>query len=126
MTDTAPRMAPTDDVERHVPLTNLAFLILLALADRDLHGYALIKEIDSRSGGYTKLRSGTLYAAMRRLDAAGLVCESGERPAPDQDDQRRRYYGITELGLAVVRAEANRLAGLVDAAQAKDLVGEEA
>jgi len=117
-------MTPSDDVERHVPLTNLAFLILLALADQDLHGYALIKEIDARSGGYTKLRSGTLYAAMRRLDAAGLVCESGERPAPDQDDQRRRYYGITELGLAVVRAEANRLAALLDAAQSKNLVGE--
>ena len=124
MTNATRPMTPSDDVERHVPLTNLAFLILLALADQDLHGYALIKEIDARSGGYTKLRSGTLYAAMRRLDAAGLVCESGERPAPDQDDQRRRYYGITELGLAVVRAEANRLAALLDAAQGKNLVGE--
>jgi DNA-binding PadR family transcriptional regulator len=113
-----------DNVTRHVPLTNLAFLILLALADRDLHGYALIKEIDERSGGYTKLRSGTLYAAMRRLDSAGLVYESGERPAPDRDDQRRRYYGITELGLAVVRAEANRLASLVNAASHKNLIGE--
>ncbi len=121
---TTPSRAAADDVDRHVPLTNLAFLILLALADQDLHGYALIKEIDARSGGYTKLRSGTLYAAMRRLDAAGLVCESGERPAPDQDDQRRRYYGITELGLAVVRAEANRLAGLLNAAESKNLVGE--
>ena len=124
MTDTDPFTTPSGDVERHVPLTNLAFLILLALADQDLHGYALIKEIDARSGDYTKLRSGTLYAAMRRLDGAGLVCESGERPAPDQDDQRRRYYGITELGLAVVRAEANRLAGLLNAAHDKNLVGE--
>ena len=124
MADAARPVAEPEDVGKHVPLTHLAFLILLALADRDLHGYALIKEIDARSGGLTKLRSGTLYAAMRRLDAAGLVCESGERPAPDQDDQRRRYYGITELGLAVVRAEANRLAGLLDAAQAKNLVGE--
>ncbi len=126
MTDQAPHKAPPGDVKQHVPLTNLAFLILLALADQDLHGYALIKEIDTRSGGYTKLRSGTLYAAIRRLDAAGLVCESGERPAPDQDDQRRRYYGITELGLAVVRAEANRLASLLNAAQSKNLVGERA
>lgn len=124
MTEPTRSKQPSDKVERHVPLTNLAFLILLALADCDLHGYALIREIDARSGSSTKLRSGTLYAAMRRLDSAGLVCESGERPAPDRDDQRRRYYGITELGLAVVRAEASRLAGLVDAASHKNLVGE--
>lgn len=126
MPDTNSRVLRSDDVGEHLPLTNLAFAILLALADRDLHGYALIKEIDAHSGGYGKLRSGTLYSAMRRLDAAGLIHESGERPTPDRDDQRRRYYGITELGLAVVRAEATRLAGLLDEAQSKNLVGERA
>ena len=105
-----------------LPLTNLAFNILVALGNDDRHGYAIIKEIEQRSEGTMTVRSGTLYTALRRLQDAGLVEESGNRPAPDRDDQRRRYYRITELGREVVALEVGRLATLIDAARDKDLL----
>ena len=81
----------------HIPLTNLAFHILLALADEPRHGYAIIQDIEERTDGAMRLRSGTLYTAFQRLEQAGLIAEAGRRPAPDRDDQRRRYYEITRL-----------------------------
>jgi DNA-binding PadR family transcriptional regulator len=105
-----------------LPLTNLAFNILVALGNDDRHGYAIIKEIEERSAGTMTVRSGTLYTALQRLHTAGLVQESGERPAPDRDDQRRRYYCITELGREVVSLEATRLSALIDAARDKQLI----
>ena len=96
-----------------LPLTNLALNILVALGNDDRHGYAIIKEIEQRSEGTMTVRSGTLYTALRRLQDAGLVEESGNRPAPDRDDQRRRYYRITELGREVVALEVGRLATLI-------------
>ena len=118
-----PQTDGPEDVARQLPLTDLAFNILLSLADRDLHGYALISEINERAPGGPRLRSGTLYAALRRLETVGLLRESGHRPAPDQDDRRRRYYEILPLGLTVLRAEVDRLRGLLGVAQSKRLFG---
>lgn len=116
----------TDSAAPHpagfLPLTNLVFNILVALGNEDRHGYAIIKEIEERSEGALTVRSGTLYTALQRLQDTGLVEESGERPAPDRDDQRRRYYRITELGREVVALEVARLSSLIDAARDKDLV----
>lgn len=105
-----------------LPLTNLAFNMLVALGNEDRHGYAIIKEIEERSGGTLTVRSGTLYTALQRLQEGGLVEESGERPAPDRDDKRRRYYRITDLGRAVVALEVERLGTLIEAARDKELV----
>lgn len=105
-----------------LPLTNLAFHILVALGNQDRHGYAIIKEIEQRSEGSMTVRSGTLYTALQRLQDAGLLEESGERPAPDRDDRRRRYYRITDLGREVIALEAARLTSLIDAARTKNLI----
>lgn len=105
-----------------LPLTNLAFNVLIALGNEDRHGYAIIKEIEERSEGTLTVRSGTLYTALQRLQESGLVEESGDRPAPDRDDKRRRYYRITELGRDVVGLEVERLGTLIDAARDKQLV----
>jgi len=93
------------------------FHILLALADRDLHGYAIIQDIAARTGGEVSLTASTLYAALRRLLEEEFIEELDERP--DQDDLRRRYYRITKAGRAAGRAEAARLAALTDMARDK-------
>src|SRR5215467_15612476 len=101
------------------PLQPAALHILLALARGERHGYALIGDVDELSDGSIKLGPGTLYGTIKRLLAEGLVEESEERPDPELDDQRRRYYRMTALGRKVVRAEAQRLAGAVSAARGK-------
>ena len=83
--------------------------VLLALADEQRHGYGIIREVDTRTDGLIKLRTGTLYILLQRLVAHGLIEESDERPDPDTDDERRRYHAITSLGRAVLRAEARCL-----------------
>lgn len=105
-----------------LPLTDLAFSILLALADTEMHGYALIKDLRGRTGRES-LRTGTVYAALARLQDEGLVEEVGDRPG-DADDQRRRYYGLTPAGRRAARAEARRLSELVALARAKQLLGD--
>jgi DNA-binding PadR family transcriptional regulator len=100
------------------------FHILLALADGELHGYAIMQDVAQRSDGAVRLGPGTLYGALKRLLAARLVEESGERAAPERDDERRRYYRLTSLGVAVARAEARRLDTIVRAARRKRLIGE--
>ena len=109
------------DASHLLPLTDLAFNILVALTDRELHGYALIKELRSRTGR-AKLRTGTVYAAFARLQDDGLVAESGDRPAADQDDGRRRYYRVTALGHGAARTDARRLHEILGIARAKDLL----
>ena len=99
------------------------FHILLALADGELHGYAIMKGVAARSEGTVRLGPGTLYTALKRLLEAGLVEEGGERPDRERDDERRRYYRLTHLGLLVARAEARRLDALVRAARRKKLIG---
>lgn len=104
-------------------MTPAAFQILLALADAERHGYAIMREVADRSAGTVKLGPGTLYGTLKRLLDEGLVAESDERADPALDDERRRYYRITEPGLAQLTAEARRLQELVRSAQRKNLIG---
>lgn len=112
-----------DSTERRapVPLTDLAFNILLTLEGAELHGYGLLKELRSRTGRQ-RLRTGTVYAALARLQDEGLVEEVSDRAAAESEDDRRRYYRVTKLGDAAARAEAARLLELVGLARAKDLL----
>ena len=105
-----------------LPLTPAGFHILLALADGEKHGYAIMQEVAKRSQGKVRLGPGTLYGSIKRMLSEGLIVESDERPDPEMDDERRRYYRLTEFGQRVAEAEAERLAGLVDAARAKMLL----
>jgi DNA-binding PadR family transcriptional regulator len=94
----------------------------MALADNDLHGYAIIQDVAARTRGEVKLSAGTLYRSIQRMLEGGLIEETRDRPAPELDDERRRYYRITSLGTTVARAEARRLAGLVKLARASGFV----
>jgi DNA-binding PadR family transcriptional regulator len=94
------------------------FHILIALADDDRHGYAVIQEVARRTGGEVTLSPGTLYRTIQRLLEQGLIEETSERPAPELDDERRRYYRITLRGRAAARAEARRLQRMVELARA--------
>ena len=106
-----------------LPLTTAVLHILLALADGERHGYGIMKEVEERTGGGTRLGPGTLYGSIKRMLADGLIEESEERPDPELDDQRRRYYRITDFGRRVAGAEAERLGGLVRTAREKKLLG---
>ena len=106
-----------------LPLTPVAFEILLALADGDQHGYSIMSEVEGRSNGTVTLHPGTLYRALARLLESGLIAELDERPDPQHDDERRRYYQLTERGIAVARAEAERLDSQLSAARARRLLG---
>jgi DNA-binding PadR family transcriptional regulator len=110
-----------DDPRRFLPLTPQQFHILLALTDGHLHGYAIIRDIADRTAGAVRLGTGTLYTALARLEALALVEESDRRPAPSEDDERRRYYRLTAAGRAVLRAETLRLETLVRHARRKGL-----
>ena len=112
----------TPDPDSFLPLTPAAFHILLALADGEKHGYGIMQEVAAISDGQIKLGPGTLYGTIKRMVADGWIEESDERPDPELDDERRRYYRLTDLGGKIVRAEAQRLSRLVDAARAKRLV----
>jgi DNA-binding PadR family transcriptional regulator len=112
---------PRAEIEALLPLPLATFHILLALADDDRHGYAILQEVARRTGGELKLSAGTLYRSIQRMLEDGLIVERRERPAPEQDDERRRYYGITSFGSAVARAEAARLQSLLRMARAKGL-----
>ncbi len=105
-------------IDALLPLQPAAFHILVALADEDRHGYAIIQEVAARTGGAVTLSAGTLYRSIQRLLEQGLIHETRERPAPELDDERRRYYRITPLGKAAARAETRRLQRLVELARA--------
>jgi DNA-binding PadR family transcriptional regulator len=90
----------------------------MALASEDRHGYAIIRDIEQRTNGKLRLSAGTLYRSIQRMLEQGLLVETNERPAPELDDERRRYYRITAFGNAVARAEARRLNELVGMARA--------
>lgn len=107
--------------EDHLPLTPAVLDIVLALGDEELHGYAIMREVRRRTGGRRRLAPGTLYRSLRQMQEKGLVAESDERPDPDLDDERRRYYRLTELGRRVAVAEVERLEGVVRAARSKGL-----
>ncbi len=102
-----------------LPLTPAITHILVALADGDRHGYAIMQEVERLTNGALHMGPGTLYGTIKRMLAAGLIEEADERPDPVLDDERRRYYRATHLGIAVLDAETARMATLVSAARAK-------
>src|ERR671938_1589567 len=110
------------DPEELLPLSPAVFHVLLALADAERHGYGIIKEVESRTEGRVRLGPGTLYGSIKRMLEEGLIEESGERPDPELDDERRRYYRLTKFGRRVAVAEAERLSRLVASARAKRLL----
>jgi DNA-binding PadR family transcriptional regulator len=97
------------DPQSLLPLPSAAFHILVALADGDRHGYAIMQDVAAGTGGRMKLNPGTLYTTIRRLLEQGLVVELDERPDPEEDDERRRYYRLTDNGREMAKAEAARL-----------------
>jgi DNA-binding PadR family transcriptional regulator len=113
----SPRRPERDPLEL-LPLTPAMFHVLVALADGDLHGYAVIKDVSTRTAGRVELGTGTLYGIIKRLLADGLVVESKHRPAAADDDERRRYYHLTPFGRLVVTAETTRLEAMVNTARA--------
>lgn len=112
----------TTDPEQLLPLTSAVFHILLALTDQERHGYAIMREVAAATQGHTQLGPGTLYGSIKRLLEANLIEESADRPDLALDDERRRYYRLTDFGRRVAEAEATRLSNLVRLAQAKRLI----
>ena len=117
-------MSEKVSIDALLPLQPASFHILLSLADEDLHGYAIIQDIARRTNGEIKLSAGTLYRSIQRMQEQGLIVETRTRPAPEDDDERRRYYRIAPLGKAVARAEVRRLHSLVKMARSCGVVPE--
>jgi DNA-binding PadR family transcriptional regulator len=113
-------MNAAKDVRSLLPLGASTFYILLALAGGDRHGYGVIKEVEAQTGGAVKLGPGTLYRVIKQLVADGWIAEiDGDVPG---DDERRRYYRLTERGRTIARAEAERLDALVAVARERRLL----
>ena len=104
--------AERQDPSSVLPLKPDVFQILLALEAAERHGYAILKEVERATGGALRLAPSPFYRKLKRLEERGLVAEADERPAPELDDERRRYYRLTDLGRRVVSAEARRLVEL--------------
>ena len=115
-------MTEKEPVDGLLPLQPASFHILLSLADEDRHGYAIIQDISRRTNGEIKLSAGTLYRSIQRMQEQGLIIETKTRPAPEDDDERRRYYRITPLGKTVAQAEVRRLHELLKIARACGVV----
>ncbi len=109
--------------EKMLPLTPAVFHILLALADGDKHGYGIMREVSDRTDGQMRMGPGTLYGSIKRMLEQGLIEEAEERPDPELDDERRRYYRLTDFGQKLAVAESRRLRQLVGIAQGKRLLG---
>jgi DNA-binding PadR family transcriptional regulator len=114
--------------ESQLPLPIATFHILLALADEDRHGYAIIQEVASRTNGDVRLSAGTLYRSIQRMVEQGYVAEltMRERPPKDEDDARRRYYRLTPFGRAVAGAETRRIGELLRLARASGFTARKA
>jgi DNA-binding PadR family transcriptional regulator len=110
------------DPETLLPLRPSVFHILLALSDGDLHGYGIMQEVAEHTAGQIKLGPGTLYGTIKRLLADRLIVEADERPDPELDDERRRYYRLTDFGQRVLKAEVQRISKMVSVAQRKRLI----
>ena len=106
-----------ESIDSLLPLQPTTFHILLSLTDEDRHGYAIILEVARRTQGELKLSAGTLYRSIQRMLETGLIVETRSRPAPELDDERRRYYRITPFGRTVAEAEAGRLRDLLKMAR---------
>jgi len=114
-------MGRGEEVEEFLPLPASAMHIVVALADGEKHGYAILRDVAELSDGAVRMGSGTLYGSIKRMLDQGLIEETEERPDPALDDQRRRYYRLTSLGERVGAAEHRRLTALVDAARLRHL-----
>jgi DNA-binding PadR family transcriptional regulator len=119
----AARRSAAGSSEPTGPLPTASFYILLALADGERHGYAIMKEVAESTDNAVTLGAGTLYGALKRMRDAGWIEELDERADPQLGDDRRRYYRLTRNGLAIARAEARRLGQMVRAAKTKKLIG---
>jgi DNA-binding PadR family transcriptional regulator len=108
--------------EELLPLSPAVFHILLVLADGERHGYAIMSEVAAMTDGQIRLGPGTLYGTIKRLLASKLAEESGDRPDVAIDDERRRYYRLTEFGRRVLQAEVARYSRIVRVAQASGLI----
>jgi DNA-binding PadR family transcriptional regulator len=108
--------------ESLLPLSPAMFQVLIALADGDKHGYAIIKEVARRTDSEVKLSAGTLYAIIRRFEEEKVIDECEQRPDPSLDDERRRYYRLTPFGREVAQAEGRRMESALRMAQAKNLI----
>jgi DNA-binding PadR family transcriptional regulator len=105
--------------EGYLPLTPAVLDIMVALGEEEMHGYAIMREVRRRTAGKRRLAPGTLYRSLRQMEERGWVVEAEERPDPSLDDERRRYYRLTDLGRKVALAELERLEGLVSTARSK-------
>jgi DNA-binding PadR family transcriptional regulator len=113
------------DPEKLIPLSTAFFHILIALADRDRHGYSIMQDVSSRTSGKVQLSAGTLYSSIRRMLEQGLIEELSDSPDPDSTDERRRYYRITRFGKRVAAAEVARLNALLNQARETGLIPSE-
>jgi DNA-binding PadR family transcriptional regulator len=117
-----PKRSAAPNAESFLPLPRDTFHVLVSLADRDRHGYSVMKDVLERTDGALRLSPSSLYASIRRLLEKGLIEELADRPDPRHDDERRRYYRLTSLGRAVAGAEARRLERLLLDARATGLL----
>lgn len=115
-----PMSSPSDDQDLP-PLSAAVFHVLLALAQGDKHGYAIMQDVAATTEGRIRMGPGTLYGTIKRMLQAGLILETDERPDPESDDERRRYYRLTDLGSKAANTEARRLASLVTVARRRGL-----
>jgi DNA-binding PadR family transcriptional regulator len=113
--------ASARQVDRHLPLKPLVFQVLLALSDGERHGWSLVREVQQR-GGFGRIMPGNFYRTLRSMLADGFIDESTNRPEPEDDDERRRYFAITARGERVAAAEARRLEAAVAEARSKRLL----
>lgn len=105
-----------------LPLPVAVFHILIALADRDRHGYSIMQDVESRTAGKVQLSAGTLYSSIRRMLEQGLIDELAESPDPSSTDERRRYYRLTRFGKRAAAAEVERLSAMLQQARETGLV----
>jgi len=108
-----------DSVAALLPLKPQDYHILFVLLEGECHGYRMVKEIDRQTGGQIRMEAGNLYRSLRRMIGQGLIIESERRPAPESDDERRRYYAVTDFGKRVFAAETARMRSVVAAADAR-------
>jgi DNA-binding PadR family transcriptional regulator len=111
-----------DETDGFLPLPTAVFHILVALADRDRHGYSIMQDVAQRTDGKVRLSAGTLYSAVRRMLEQGLIAELRGSPDPTSADERRRYYRLTKLGRDVAIAEARRVSDMLTQARATGLI----
>jgi DNA-binding PadR family transcriptional regulator len=119
----AMRSRHEEEPEDFLPLHRDTFHVLVSLADRDRHGYSILLDVAERTGGAVRFSPSSLYASIKRLLHQGLIEELAERPDPEHDDERRRYYRLTRMGRKVAEVEARRLEQLLAYARATGLLG---